>query len=70
LARAFNSSEKFYSCTIESILTGCITTWYGNTTALYRIALQRAVWTVQYIIEAKFPAIQDLYIRRSERKAW
>ena len=22
--------KKFYSCTIESILTGCITTWYGN----------------------------------------
>ena len=21
---------KFYSCTIESILTGCITAWYGN----------------------------------------
>ena len=23
----------FYSCTIESILTGCITTWYGNCSA-------------------------------------
>jgi gmma-aminobutyric acid receptor subunit gamma len=22
--------KKFYSCTIESILTVCITTWYGN----------------------------------------
>ena len=25
--------EKFYSCTIESILTGCITAWYGNCSA-------------------------------------
>ena len=25
--------QKFYSCTIESILTGCITTWYGNCSA-------------------------------------
>ena len=62
--------KKFYSCTIVSIMTGCITAWYGNTTALYRKALQRAVGTVQYIIVAKFPAIQDLYIRRSERMAW
>jgi hypothetical protein len=22
--------QKFYSCTIESILTGCFTAWYGN----------------------------------------
>ena len=22
--------KRFYSCTIESILTGCITAWYGN----------------------------------------
>jgi hypothetical protein len=22
--------KRFYSCTIESILTGCITVWYGN----------------------------------------
>ena len=32
---------KFYSCIIESILTGCITTWYGNSSD--RKALQRAV---------------------------
>jgi hypothetical protein len=22
--------KKFYSCTIKSILIGCITAWYGN----------------------------------------
>ena len=27
---ALRSSIKLYSCTIENILTGCITTWYDN----------------------------------------
>ena len=25
--------KRFYSCTIESILTGCVTAWYGNCSA-------------------------------------
>ena len=37
--------KKFYSCTIESILTGFITAFNGNSTALNRMALQRVVWT-------------------------
>ncbi|KAM9528748.1 uncharacterized protein ACWYII_041326 [Salvelinus alpinus] len=61
--------RKFYSCTIESILTGCITAWYGNCTASDRKALQRVVRTAQYITGAKLPAIQDLYTRRCQRKA-
>ncbi|KAI3368466.1 hypothetical protein L3Q82_025484, partial [Scortum barcoo] len=32
---------NFYRCTIESILTGCITAWYSSCTALNRKALQR-----------------------------
>jgi hypothetical protein len=39
--------KKF--CTIESILTCCITTWYGNCSASNRKALQRVVGTAQYI---------------------
>ena len=31
--------KKLYSYTIESILTGCITTWYGNCLASNRKAL-------------------------------
>jgi hypothetical protein len=45
--------KRFYSCIIESILTGCITAWYGN-------------WG---ITGAKLPAIRDLYNRRCQRKA-
>ena len=49
--------KRFYSCTIESILTGCITAWYGNCTASDRKALQRVVRIAQYITGAKLSAI-------------
>ena len=37
--------KRLYSCTIESILTGCITAWYGNCSAPDRKALQSVVST-------------------------
>ncbi len=44
--------RSFYTCTVESILTGCITAWFGNSTAGNRKALQRVVQqrtpTLQY----------------------
>ena len=61
--------ERFYSCTIKSILTGCITAWYGNCSASARKALQRVVRTAQYITGGKLPTIQDLYTRQCQRKA-
>ena len=57
-------------CTIDSILTVFITNWYGNSTALDRMALQRVVWTTLYTTGAELPAIQDIFIRRSGKKAW
>ena len=51
--------KKIYSCTIESILTGCITSWYGNCSASDHKVLQRVVRTAQYISGAKLPAIQE-----------
>uniref|UniRef100_A0AAZ3RDD3 Reverse transcriptase domain-containing protein n=1 Tax=Oncorhynchus tshawytscha TaxID=74940 RepID=A0AAZ3RDD3_ONCTS len=60
--------KRFYSCTIGSILTGCITAWYGNCLASDCKAPQRVVCTAQYITGAKLPAIQDLYTRRCQRK--
>ena len=53
--------KRFYSCTIESILTGCITAWYGNCSASDFRALQGVVRMAQYITRAKLPAIQDLH---------
>jgi hypothetical protein len=61
--------KRFYSCIIESILTGCITAWYSTGSASNRKALQRVVCTAQYITGAMLPAIQDLYTRRCQRKA-
>ena len=61
--------KRFYSCNIESILTGCITAWYGNCSASDRKALQWVMRTAQYTTEAKLPAIQDLYTRWCQRKA-
>ena len=61
--------KRFYSCTAESILIGCITAWYGKCTPLDCKALQRVVRTAQYITGAELPAIQDLYIRWCQRKA-
>ena len=56
--------KQLYSFTIKSILTGCITAWYGKCTALDHKVLQRVVWTAQYV--AALPAIQDIYIRRCQ----
>ncbi|CDQ77127.1 unnamed protein product [Oncorhynchus mykiss] len=61
--------KRFYSCNIESILTGCITSWYGNCSASECKALQRVVRPAQYITGAKLLTIQDLYTRRCQRKA-
>jgi hypothetical protein len=60
---------NFYRCTIESILSGCITTWYGNCTARNRKALQRVVRSAQHITGGKPPALQDTYSTRCHRKA-
>ena len=60
--------KKIYSCTIESILTGCITAWYCKCLASDCKALQRIVGTTQYITGAERHAIQD-YTRRCQRKA-
>ncbi|XP_064857665.1 syntaxin-binding protein 5-like [Oncorhynchus nerka] len=53
--------RKFYICTIENILTGCITAWYGNCSATDRNALQRVVCTAQCITGSELPVIQDRY---------
>jgi hypothetical protein len=60
--------KKFYSGTIESILTGCINAWYGNCSASKRNALQRVLRMPQYLPRVKLPAMQDLYTRRCKRK--
>ena len=60
---------NFYRCTIESILTGCITVWYGSCTAKDRKALRSVVRTAEFIIGRELPALQDTYHTRCLRKA-
>ena len=55
---------NFYRCTIESILSGCITAWYGNCKAL-----QRVVRSAQRITGNKLPDLKDTYSTRCHRKA-
>ncbi len=70
--RKFGTSPRilrsFYTCTVESILTGCITAWFGNSTAGNRRALQRVVRTARHIVGGELPSLQDIYTRRCTRK--
>ena len=59
----------FYRCKIESILSGCITGWYGNCTTHNQNALPRVDWYAQRITGGKIPALQDTYSTRCHRKA-
>ncbi len=71
--RKFGTSPRilrsFYTCTVESILNGCITAWFGNSTAGNRRALQRVVRTARHIVGGELPSLQDIYTRRCTRKA-
>ncbi|KAL3065383.1 hypothetical protein OYC64_015537 [Pagothenia borchgrevinki] len=58
---------NFYRCTRESILTGCITAWYGSCTALNRKAL--VVKTAQNITRTELPSMEDLYSQRLRKKS-
>ena len=52
---------NLYRCTIECILSGFITAWYGNCTAHNCRALQRVGWSAQCITGGKLRALQDTY---------
>eukprot|EP00061_Rhincodon_typus_P004563 g22883.t1 len=63
------SLTNFYRCTIESILSSCITAWYGNCSAQDRKKLQKVVCTAQTITEANLPSIDSFYMACCCRKA-
>ena len=52
---------NFYRGTIESILTGCITAWYGSCSALNRKKLQRVVKAAHHITRTELPSMEDHY---------
>ncbi|KAI5090163.1 gastrula zinc finger protein XlCGF28.1-like [Silurus meridionalis] len=59
----------FYRGTIESILTSCITAWFGNCTISARKTLQKIVRTAGKIIRVSLPSIIEIYTTRCIRKA-
>ncbi|XP_076866643.1 uncharacterized protein LOC143517742 [Brachyhypopomus gauderio] len=61
--------NTFYSGAIESILTTCLTVWYGACTASCRRTLQRIVSAAEKIVGTSLPSLQDLYSSRLTRKA-
>ena len=64
-----NILTNFYRCTIESILSGCITSWYGSCSAQDRKALQRVVKTAQTITGRRLPTLDNIYLTQCLRKA-
>ncbi|KAI2667011.1 hypothetical protein H4Q32_029349 [Labeo rohita] len=59
----------FYRGTIESVLTSCITVWYGNCSAADCKTLQRTVNTAAKIIGAPLPSLLDIFLARCSGKA-
>ncbi len=59
----------FYRGTIESMLTSCITVWYGNCSAADHKTLQRTVNTAAKIIGAPLPSVLDIFLARCSSKA-
>ena len=60
--------SNFYGCIIESILTSCITLWYGRTIAMDRKRLQRVVKAAERSTIHHYP-LQDIYHCRVHRRA-
>lgn len=59
----------FYRSSIESLLTYCITVWYGSCTKADRVRLQSVVKTAQKIIGCPLPSLMDIYSSRCLSRA-
>ncbi|KAL0148027.1 hypothetical protein M9458_056642 [Cirrhinus mrigala] len=57
----------FYRGTIESILTSCITVWFGACNVSCQKTLQRIVRAAERIIGVPLPSLQDIYSTRLTR---
>ncbi len=61
--------KTFYSGTIESVLTQCISVWYGNSSSQDCKALQRVVRLAERISGSALPSLQDIYLKRCRGRA-
>ncbi|KAK1788757.1 hypothetical protein P4O66_002568 [Electrophorus voltai] len=60
---------NFYTCTIESIFTGNITAWFGNSTKQDRQALQKVVRSAERITHTELSELQIIYYKWCRTKA-
>ena len=60
---------NFYTCIIQSILTGNIISWFGNSTAKDRSRLQRVARAAERTIGGELPTLQGIYTRRCRARA-
>ncbi len=61
--------KTFYSGAIESVLTQCISVWYGNSSNQDCKALQRVVRLAERISGSTLPSLQDIYLKRCKNRA-
>ncbi len=61
--------KTFYSVAIDSVLTQCISVWYGNVSNQDCKALQRVVRLAEGISGSALPSLQDIYLKRCKSRA-
>ncbi len=61
--------KTFYSGAIESVLTQCISVWYGKSSNQDCKALQRVVRLAERISGSALPSLQDIYLKRCKSRA-
>ncbi len=61
--------KTFYSGAIESVLTQCISVWYGKSSNHDCKALQRVVHLAELISGSALPSLQDIYLKRCKSRA-
>ncbi len=61
--------KTFNSGAIESVLTQCISVWYGNSSNQDCKALQRVVRLAERISESALPSLKDIYLKRCKSRS-
>ncbi len=61
--------KTFYSGAIESVLTQCISVWYGNSSNQDCKAMQRVVRLAERISGSALPSLQDIYLKCCKSRA-
>ncbi len=60
---------KTFSGAIESVLTQCISVWYGNSSKQDCKAMQRVVCLAERLSGSALPSLQDIYLKRCKSRA-